>query len=197
MAKPTKKFLKELAATMPPLSDKMHIHDFKHSVFEKTTTAMATKVVSQLKPGDLPLESVEFQIRNPSATAASTWHQDRAPKFLTCITTLEGASTQFVSPEVFKDKFKQISDIPRVEVPIGGADSIKNDIRTTKPDKFYIFANLGIDDPQVPKLLHRAPGEPGRSIFLARWKENKRIARAKTASDWYPNETGCAPVNGD
>ena len=175
VARPTHKFLQKQAATVPSAVNQTHVRGFEHSVFEATTTAMATRVVSRLKPGDLPLAPTEFQIRNPSAASASDWHQDRAPKFLTCITTLKGAGTQFVSPGVFKAKFNRVSDIPRIETPIGGEDSIREDVRTTKLGKFYVFANLGVDDPQVPKLLHRAQGEPGRSIFLARWKKNPRV----------------------
>lgn len=177
VARTTRQFLHAQSAAMPPATGARHSRDFKGSDFEETATLLATRVVSRLALDDLPLIPQEFQVRKPSAASASGWHQDKAPKFLTCITTLEGAGTQFVSPEVFKEKFVQISDYPVTLAPSGGNKSIEKDIRTTKPGKFYFFANLGINDARVPKLVHRAPGESGRSIFLARWMENKRAVR--------------------
>lgn len=178
VAKSTRRFLRAQSAAIPASADGPPCRDFSGSAFEQVATSMASRVVSRLKPCDLPLRPHEFQVRKPSADAASDWHQDRAPKVLTCITTLEGAGTQFVSPSVFNEKFAQVEDFPVTLAPVDGAQSIAKDVRTTRPGQFYFFADLGIDDPQVPKLVHRAPGEPGRSIFLARWVENKRAVRA-------------------
>ena len=169
----TKRFLEAQSRSMPNDPFQKHALDFRNSSYEQTGTALATRVVSALVAAELPLRPQEFEIRRPVAQAASEWHQDKAPKFLTCLTTLEGEATEFVSPAVFKGKFKQTGDVPPVIEPVAGRTAIEKDIRTTKPDKFYIFAALGVEDPHVPKLVHRAPGQAGRSIFLARWMEHR------------------------
>lgn len=169
----TKRFLEARSRSMPNDPYQKHTLDFRGSSYEQTGTALATRVVSALVSAELPLRPQEFEIRRPKPQAASEWHQDKAPKFLTCLTTLEGEATEFVSPEVFKENFKQSSKFPLTIEPVAGRTAIEKDIRTTKPNKFYVFAALGVEDPQVPKLLHRAPGQAGRSIFLARWQEHR------------------------
>lgn len=169
----TKRFLHAHSRSLAgdPLTQRSR--DFHGSTYEETATALATRIVSALVSVTLPLRPHDFEVRRPVAQAASTWHQDKAPRFLTCLTTLEGEATEFVTPEVFKGKFRQTCDLPLTIEPAAGRSDIEKDIRTTKPDKFYVFAALGLEDSGVPKLLHRAPGQPGRSIFLARWAERR------------------------
>jgi hypothetical protein len=116
------------------------------------------------------------EIRNPAPQVAEQWHQDLGPKVLTCIATLKGKGTEFVSLEASRNEFKEVEQ-PKHWIPIPPEDRnppTETLIREAKKEKFYFFAALALKDESIPKLLHRAPSEPDRSIFLARWSDGKR-----------------------
>lgn len=143
---------------------------FTGTDFERASTATAMRIVNRLSQQETMLVPQEFQIRRPHDTGADQWHQDRKPKKLTCLATLEGTGTEFVLPEVAKEKFRYENGATTGPSSIHGDASLEGDIQRAKKDRFYFFAALGLTQEHVPKLVHRAPNETDRSIFLARWK---------------------------
>lgn len=147
---------------------------FRQTVHEPVITAAATKVMSAINGHETRLTTHECEVRWPAGTGASDWHRDSRPKVLTCLTTLEGRPTEFVSPQVAQEKFTTDPKNPATVYPTRSDGPIASDIRQAKKDKFYFFAAAGVTADHIPKLVHRAPGDAGRSIFLARWKEAKK-----------------------
>jgi hypothetical protein len=143
---------------------------FIGSAFEKHATRTAEQVISTLSGSDLDSTLVpqEFEIRRPFDRGANRWHRDKQPKKLVCLATMEGGGTEFVSPAVAGEKFVTAGGI--VMCPRDGDSSIADDIKRAKSGRFYFFAGRGLEQATVPKLVHRAPDEVGRAIFMARWK---------------------------
>jgi hypothetical protein len=143
---------------------------FIGSPFEQNATSTAEKVVTTLSSLDrhVALVPQEFEIRRPFDKGAYRWHRDKQPKKLVCLATIEGGGTEFVSPDIADEKF--VSEGGIVMRPRDGDASISDDIQRAKSGQFYFFAGRGVDQATVPKLVHRAPGEVGRAIFMARWK---------------------------
>lgn len=171
----TMQFLESLAALMPHDPVATNICDLRGSTYEQTATAFATRVLAHLVPGTLALQPHEFQLRQPDAKIASNWHHDKAPKLLTCITTLVGTGTEFVTPQVAESKFQRTVHYGMpYEVtmhPVAGNAAIASHIQTMERGRIYVFVARGLKNSRVPSLLHRAPGTAGRTIFMARWKE--------------------------
>lgn len=148
---------------------------FEDEAFALAATATAAQISEQMTGKKMDLAIQEFQIRHPHDQGADQWHQDSAPKTLTCITTLSGSGTEFVLPEISNKKFtmEKVRYGERL-APIGGEAAIQSDVKQAKKDKFYFFAAMGVKNEEIPKLVHRAPHETDRAIFLARWKPLKR-----------------------
>lgn len=156
---------------------------FVQTEFEKATTATAEEIVGSLTGNKMTLKPNEFEVRWPAPGLPDQWHQDVEPKVLTCITTLAGPPTQFVSPKTFRDQFTQRLDARGRSELISATQGeffVADAIRKTKNDQFYFFAARGIEEASVPKLVHRAPkqehgpGKPKRAIFLARSRRQGR-----------------------
>ncbi len=177
----TRQFLRKHEASDAKSEPIGKIADFRHSDYERSVTATATRVVAKLSGKAMKLTPQEFQIRWPKGAGADQWHQDKAKKVLTCITTLAGSGTEFVSPRVAEEKFTMVQAFPPMDGPRDGPDSIIDDIERTKDDRFYFFAARGLTAEEVPKLMHRAPGEADRSIFLARWLQEAPSDAAPSA----------------
>lgn len=144
--------------------------DFIGTDYEKAVTDTASRLVSALRgtPSQRPvLVPKEFQIRHPAGNGADSWHKDGAPKKLVCLATLSGTGTEFVKAGDATRCFEQEQGIGMK--PKDGAD-LGTSVKRAKADRFYLFAARGLEHPEVPKLVHRSPSEPNRSIFMARWK---------------------------
>lgn len=140
------------------------------SDYEKQTTALAGKVIDRID-GNKPshLEPQEFQVRRLFGKVADRWHQDKEPKKIISIIALAGSGTEFVSPEVAKEKFPSGRGI--AQEPTGGEQAIKADIHQAKKDRFYFFLGRSMKETDFPVLVHRSPQEGDRSIFMGRWRE--------------------------
>lgn len=140
------------------------------SEYEKQTTGLAGKVIDKIEGGKPShLEPQEFQVRRPYGKGADRWHQDKEPKKIISIITLAGSGTEFVSPEVAKNKFASGAKI--VQEPKQGDEAIKADIHQAKKDRFYFFLGRSMKETDFPVLVHRSPQELDRSVFMARWRE--------------------------
>ncbi|MES2832751.1 MAG: hypothetical protein V4695_12240 [Pseudomonadota bacterium] len=143
--------------------------------YNEIATRMATAVISKVADQKVHLETQEFQIRRPGLTPADRWHQDRNPKVLTCLATLEGRGTEYVTPALARATFKHIDDkITPIEMRKGRI-LCKEDIKTFKKDNFYFIASRSDVTESIPKLVHRAPAYDHkelseRAIFLSRWR---------------------------
>lgn len=153
--------------------DKIHIEDER---FHELMTDFALRVLKRIDAESTPSRLIfhECEIRRPENGGATSWHTDRAPKVLTCLMTLEGIPTQFVTPQAALEKFEAHQNIPghiqeRKDNPLSEADI--NHV----PDGCFVFlACDGFQSDQVSKLVHRAPPSPEqRTIFLARWKPDR------------------------
>lgn len=162
------------------LQDKDKGNDTYHSkiVTFKTTrhasviNAAAHFLMWRINGCEMTLDAHEIEVRWPRGTGASEWHKDSSPKVMTCLMTLAGRGTEFVTPQVAEQKFTFDRE-SRSYMPNGGRAAIQQHINEAQKAYFYFFAADGLKDESVPKLLHRAPGEENRCIFLARWKERK------------------------
>lgn len=162
---------------------------FINTEYERTATATAEKIISRICGGEQKLQSHEFEKRWPGNHAASEWHQDSAPKLLSCIATIKGSGTQFVTPQTLEEKFTKVSSglIPKEDNAV-----TTEDIRHARPEKFLFFAAQALTKETIPKLLHRAPTEDHRSIFMARWlpKRKPKAAQPEVAPAAAPQTTG-------
>jgi hypothetical protein len=145
-----------------------------------TARCMAAQIVSRIAQRNVTLRPNEFEIRHPGEHGAVQWHQDRAPRVLACIATLEGRGTEFISPLLEKEKFTKSSNTLSKALELkAGSDLLGNAIEVAKKDRFYFFAACGMASEHVPKLVHRAPPpalneKADRSIFIARWSTDER-----------------------
>ena len=135
--------------------------------------AGAARILSAIHQRDVKVNPKEFEVRWPGSSGAVGWHTDNRRQSLTCLTTLQGEGTQFVSPETVDKKFGANYQVTGFLAPKEGEAAIAADIRSTKPGKFYFFAAEGLDAPEIPKLVHRAPAGNHRATFMARWTEEK------------------------
>ncbi len=142
--------------------------------YNEIATRMATAVISKVADEKIHLKTQEFQIRRPGLQSADRWHQDRNPKVLTCLATLEGRGTEYVTPAVAKATFKHV-DESGTQVEMRKDHSLlSNDIQSFTQDRFYFIASQSKATETIPKLVHRAPAtdpkDPNeRAIFLSRW----------------------------
>lgn len=107
----------------------------------------------------LPLRTQEFCLGRPHKTLVSSWHFDRAPKVITLLATVTGSPTQYVDISISKQ--------------ITNTDELNKNLQEFKPGHYYFLAAAGInkygEGKNVPLLIHKAPGEENRTLFLARW----------------------------
>jgi len=88
------------------------------NLYESTLTAAATAMVPTIEKRQVNLEPQECQVRRPEEIGASNWRHDNKTKILVCIATIEGGGTQYVSPEIAKEKFTGASaDAMTVRLP--------------------------------------------------------------------------------
>lgn len=174
IAAPTMRFLEAQAALMPHDPLVTNRCDLRGSTYELTATAFATRVLAHLVPATLTLQPNEFEIRQPHAQVATGWHEDNAPKLLSCITTLVGSGTQFLAPDVSVTRFRTTVHYGLQTgaklVRLADHAVIEPHVQTMESGKIYVFVGRGLKNSQVPVLVHRSPGEVGRTIFMARWK---------------------------
>lgn len=140
--------------------------DLKATDYERSTTAVAKDIATRLTGVEQQLTPHEFQLRRAKNQGADQWHQDKAPKKVICIATVEGRGTEFVkraeSEGIFKTgRFGKM-------IPLD-AEAVEQRTKEAKQDRFYFFAGRGITEENIPKLVHRSPHQTDRSIFLARW----------------------------
>ncbi|WP_057413759.1 type III effector HopAZ1 [Pseudomonas syringae group genomosp. 3] len=141
--------------------------DLRSSDYERSITTVAKNIATKLTGTERELRPQEFQLRRAKNQGADQWHQDKEPKKVICIATVEGRGTEFVKPRDSEGIFR--AGIYGQMVPLN-ADAIERRTKEAKLDRFYFFAGKGISEDEVPKLVHRSPHESDRSIFLARWK---------------------------
>ena len=154
-----------------PVRQTFLARSFIDTAYERMATATAERIISRIYGAEQKLQPHEFEKRWPGTHAADRWHQDSAPKLLTCIATIEGSGTQFITPQTLEKKFATVS----AELTLKEKTAITPaDIRHAKPEKFLFFAAKALTKNTIPKLLHRAPTEAGRSIFMARWLKKRQ-----------------------
>jgi hypothetical protein len=141
--------------------------DLRSSDYERSITTVAKNIATKLTGTERELRAQEFQLRRAKNQGADQWHQDKEPKKVICIATVEGRGTEFVKSRDSEGIFG--TGTYGKMIPLD-ADAIERRTKEAKLDRFYFFAGKGISEDDVPKLVHRSPHESDRSIFLARWK---------------------------
>ncbi|KPC45367.1 Uncharacterized protein AC496_0832 [Pseudomonas savastanoi pv. glycinea] len=141
--------------------------DLKATDYERSTTAVAKDIATTLTGRQQQLRPHEFQLRRAKNQGADQWHQDKEPKKVICIATIEGRGTEFVKRAESEGIF-EAGHFGKM-IPLD-AEAVEERTKEAKQDRFYFFAGKGITEENIPKLVHRSPHQSGRSIFLARWQ---------------------------
>nr|WP_282705614.1 DUF1826 domain-containing protein [Pseudomonas syringae] len=170
IAEPTRRFLHEQSSLSNPAWRQETVGkviDLKATDYERSTTAVAKDIATTLTGKQQQLRPHEFQLRRAKNQGADQWHQDKGPKKVICIATIEGRGTEYVkraeSEGIFEaGHFGKMTPLD--------ARAVEQRTREAKQDRFYFFAGKGICEDSIPKLVHRSPHQSGRSIFLARWQ---------------------------
>lgn len=122
----------------------LHTTTFISNEFERNTTATANKIVSAATKQQMRLKPHEFEVRWPGGGGADSWHMDKRPNMLTCIKTIDGPGTKFVSPRTADKHFKRPDMSSSSFNPVAGEASVQDKIRQMKQNKFYFFFGRGI-----------------------------------------------------
>ncbi|MCR2746332.1 hypothetical protein [Limnobacter parvus] len=125
------------------------------------------RLLSVLTKKPYHLKSKDFELRQPSGKDAAEWHKDSALHTIVVLYTLKGAGTEYVSLPVGKKNLQVSPYHPNAYLPIEGKFSPKQ-IQYAPDGEFLIFLGMGMKTPELEKLIHRAPAEPGREIVLIR-----------------------------
>ncbi|WP_457792120.1 type III effector HopAZ1 [Pseudomonas syringae] len=178
MSEPTKSYLHQRSTLSNPAWRNQtvgQVIDLKGTDYERSVTAVAKDIATRLTGKQEQLKPQEFQLRRAKNQGADKWHQDKEPKKVICIATVEGRGTEFIKPSESKKLFETgeyAEMIPKnAEADAQKtAEAIAQKTNEAKKDRFYFFAGKGITEESIPKLVHRSPHESGRAIFMARWK---------------------------
>ncbi len=99
IAEPTRRFLHEQSSLSNPAWRQEPVGkviDLKATDYERSTTAVAKEIATTLTGKQQQLGPHEFQLRRAKNQGADKWHQDKEPKKVICIATIEGRGTEYV-----------------------------------------------------------------------------------------------------
>lgn len=158
--------------------------DLRSEPFAATLKAFSERLVNRIASSgrpDIALQAHECEIRLTDTTSAEQWHQDRPPNLLTCIATIRGAPTEYLSPADAASHFEWSLLYPERSRQIRTVE--RSAIRYLPAGAIHVFATAQLET-DLPKLMHRAPPpEPGRAIFLARWRPQLPDSKARSVAD--------------
>lgn len=145
--------------------------DLRSEPIAATLKAFSEALVNRIKTsGSAPIALMahECEVRATDTASAEKWHEDSAPNLLTCLATIRGAQTEYLSPAVAASHFQRERLFPERSIQIRPVE--QSDIRCLPAGAIHVFATARLET-DLPKLMHRAPPpQPGRAIFLARWR---------------------------